>query len=412
MTTRDEAPKVDPAEIGGRAQVIRRQRGLSRDTVAALTNISTEHVAQLESGARRFDRRGLIEDVAHALDCSVPDLTGQPYLPVDRASADALAVIPGIREAIYGATLHEPPDVLPGSLTELQRQVDQVHQHLEQDRYSQAGQPLSLLLDALHVHAAQDSEARPAALAALVQTCQAAALIADTLGYQDLALAAAARGHQAATRLDDPTTRGLARFRLAQVWTHAGARDPAHTLNALALAELEPLADPSTTDNSAAVVLGLHHLLAAELAARAAHTADAYDHLDRARALAERTGHQTAARQHFGPTAVALWALCIAADLDDGPRACEQAPDQGEIDALNSRTLTGHYHLALARALAQDESGNRDDDAIRHLNLADNAAPVLLRNHPIARELIAQLTDRTRRYARHLDSMCHRFGFA
>jgi hypothetical protein len=271
---------------------------------------------------------------------------------------------------------------------------------------------MKLLLGALHVHAAQDNETRPVALAALAQACQGAALIADTLGYSDLALASAARSCEAATRIGDPVLLGLARFRLAQAWTHAGATDHAHTLNARALSELEALDDPFTPDTRAAQMLGLHHLLAAELAARAGRTVDAHNQLDRARTLAERTGQDTTGHQHFGPITVALWTLSIAADLGDGPPATHQAPNQGGIDSLNSLTVTGLYHLANARVLAQDDSGNRDDEAIEHLNLADHAAPVLLRNHPIARELIATLTDRTRRQAHHLQNMCHRFGVA
>ncbi|MBV9143182.1 MAG: hypothetical protein JO115_20085 [Pseudonocardiales bacterium] len=45
-------------------------------------------------------RRGLIEDLANALGCSVADLTGQPYLPPDRASAAALTTLPSIRLAL------------------------------------------------------------------------------------------------------------------------------------------------------------------------------------------------------------------------------------------------------------------------------------------------------------------------
>jgi hypothetical protein len=50
----------------------------------------------LELGQRGFNRRGLIDDLASALGCSVTDLTGQSYLPPDRATADAMATVPGI----------------------------------------------------------------------------------------------------------------------------------------------------------------------------------------------------------------------------------------------------------------------------------------------------------------------------
>ena len=83
----------EPIEIGRRAWLIRRHRGLSMDVVAGLAGISENDLSLLESGQRRFERRGLIEDLAHALGCPVAALTGQPYLPVDRATADALAVV-------------------------------------------------------------------------------------------------------------------------------------------------------------------------------------------------------------------------------------------------------------------------------------------------------------------------------
>ncbi len=52
-----------------------------------------------------------MDDLAAALGCSVADLTDQPYLPADRATADALAVVPGIELAVHDCTLHDVPDM-------------------------------------------------------------------------------------------------------------------------------------------------------------------------------------------------------------------------------------------------------------------------------------------------------------
>ena len=54
----------EPIGIGRRARVIRRLRGLTLDTVAGLTGIPEHDLSMLESGERRFGRRGLIEDLA------------------------------------------------------------------------------------------------------------------------------------------------------------------------------------------------------------------------------------------------------------------------------------------------------------------------------------------------------------
>jgi hypothetical protein len=234
------------------------------------------------------------------------------------------------------------------------------------------------------VHAAADNaDTRNPALAALVTAWHVAAVIAGMIGYHDLALSAGRRELDAATRLGDPVALGLARFGWAGAWNNIGARYQAHTANGLALAELAAVADPSAADTGAAELLGMHHLLAAKLAARTGRAGAADDHLDEARRLAGRTGERNTAQLHFGPTNVALWTMSVGADLGEGPRDYERVHhDPLDVECLNSRERTGSYHFDSARALAQ-HGGDRDDEAIRHLDLADQAAPVRMRNHPI-----------------------------
>ena len=76
-------------------------------------------MSRLETGQRQFERRGLLDDLAAALGCSVADLTGQLYLLPDRATADALATVPGIQLAIYDCTLHNVPDMPARPVNEL-----------------------------------------------------------------------------------------------------------------------------------------------------------------------------------------------------------------------------------------------------------------------------------------------------
>ncbi|MGH3870000.1 MAG: helix-turn-helix domain-containing protein [Pseudonocardiaceae bacterium] len=397
-----------PAEIGRRLRVIRRHRGLSLDGVAGPAGMSADHLSLLESGERRFERRGQVEDLANAVGCSVTDLTGQPYLPVDRATANALAVVPGIREALCDTTLDDPPDRPARPVAELARWAQQADEHLDQDRYAQAGRDLGMLLTELHVHAAAGAAGtRHPALAALVTACHVAASTVGMIGYHDLALSAGRRELDAATRLADPVALGSARFGWAWRWVDVGARPQAQAVNRLALAELDAVADPSAADLGAAELLGMHHLLAAKLAARAGRSDTASDHLGLARELAERTGERNTAMLHFGPTNVALWTLSVDVDLGAGLRAYEQA--QPDVAGLHSRSRTGCYHFDLARALAQD-GGARDDEATRHLDLADQAAPVRMRNHPIFRELTVELTQRAHRQLREADSLLDRFG--
>jgi transcriptional regulator with XRE-family HTH domain len=97
--------------IGARARMVRRRRGLSLDVAAGLAGITKGYLSMLENGQRGFNRRGLLEDLAAALGCSVVDLTGQPYLPTDRTSAETLAALPGIREVTYDSTVDNAPEV-------------------------------------------------------------------------------------------------------------------------------------------------------------------------------------------------------------------------------------------------------------------------------------------------------------
>lgn len=138
-------------EIGYRARTICRCRGLSLGVVAGLAGISAGYLSRLERGERRFDRGGLLSALAEAPGCSVVDLTGQPYLPADRAGAEALASLPAIREAVYDATLDDPPDIPARPVAELARRVREADQGRDQNRYATAGSELGALLSELHV---------------------------------------------------------------------------------------------------------------------------------------------------------------------------------------------------------------------------------------------------------------------
>ena len=97
--------------IGQRLRMIRRRRGMGQAVAAGLAGISKPYLSQLERGERGFNRRGLLDDLAAALGCSVADLIGRPYLQADRDTAEALATVPGISLAINDCTLDDVPDL-------------------------------------------------------------------------------------------------------------------------------------------------------------------------------------------------------------------------------------------------------------------------------------------------------------
>ena len=152
------------------------------------------------------------------------------------------------------------------------------------------------------------------------------------------------------------------------------------------------------------------HLFAAKLAARTGHRDDAAGHLDHAAELAARTGEHNTAWQHFGPTNVTLWRVAVGVDLGGGAAVYERAlRDAPDFDVLGSVDRSANFHFDLARALVSCD-GDRDAEAIRHLDTADRLAPQRIRPDPIARELVGVLDRRARHRVWELDSLRNRFG--
>jgi len=402
----------DARTIGARARVVRRRRGMSLTVAAGSAGITKGYLSMLEHGQRGFNRRGLIDDLAAALGCSVADLTGQPYLPADRATADAMATVPGIELAVCDCTLHDVPDMPARPVTELAQLARRANTHSDETRYALAGRDLGKVLSELHVHAVTgDSDTRRAALAALVEGCIAASGTVLALGRTSLAAALARRGYDAAERLGDPALTGFAAMQRAGSLIRLGARHRTARVLGAALVAVESAADPTAADNARAQAAGMLHLSSAQLASCEGRGEDADTHLTQAAELAKATGERNDLNFHFGPANVAAWSLAIGVELERGPDAAERAAaDLPRLAAaLASADRRSYLHLDIARGWAQAE-GDRDAEAIRHLDTADRVAPTRTRNDPVARELVLTLDRRARRRVWELDSLCHRFG--
>ncbi len=254
----------DAGAIGARARMTRRRRGLSLEVVAGLAGITAGYLSMLERGQRGFNRRGLLEDLAAALGCSVVDLTGQPYPPPDRTSADTLAALPGIREIIYDAEVDDAPQIQARPVDQLAAAVRRANEFRDAGRYGPAGRELGALLAELHAHtAAGGSDNRRAALPVLVEACHVAAAVTEVVGHQDLALACAVREAQAAEALgDDPALASLSAYSLGQTWLKVGARRKAAATLAKA-AKDSSNADPDAGDPAAAEMAGMVQLCSA-----------------------------------------------------------------------------------------------------------------------------------------------------
>jgi transcriptional regulator with XRE-family HTH domain len=401
------------ATIGERARMIRRRRGMSLQTTAELAGITKGYLSLLERGAKRFERRSLLENLANALGCSVVDLTGEPYVPVDRANADALATVPGLRLALNDYGVEERPNVEARPVDALLAWLDQASADRDQALYSAAGRDLGTLLVQLQERAHVGSPVdRRRSLAALVEGWVIAGAVTRNLGYVDLSASAARRAYDTALMLGEPAMIGFARWFWSYTLMRLAARNRATALLERTIDELAPTISLAGTDTTPAEIVGLAHLTAAQAAARDQRPDDAHVHLDAAAGIADRTGERNSLRRHFGPTNVAAWRLSIGVELGEGARAYADATAMPiNTQLLGSKERTAALHLDMARALAQ-EGGARDWDAIRHLDTADRLSPQLVRPDPVARELLAGLNGRPGKREWELRSLCHRFGLS
>jgi transcriptional regulator with XRE-family HTH domain len=383
----------DASAIGARARKIRTRRGLSLDVAAGLAGISKPYLSALERGQRGFNRRGLVEDLANALGCSVADLTGQPYLPADRDAADALAALPSIRLALNDFGPMDVPDVTPRPLEVLASLADKANEQCGQARYSLAGHDVGSLL--------AESQA---------SFFTVTGVVSSRAGNIDLATTAARRGYDLARQHDNRGLLGFARWYWALELTSMGARTRAHAVLSEGIDDLIPAVQSSAADTLPAEIVSMMHLQQARTAARQQRADDAHAHLDEAAHMADRVGERNGMRQHFGPTNVAAWRVSIGVELTEGAKAYEDATAAPiGIDALGSRERSSSLHFDFARVLTQ-EGGPRDGDSIRHLDTADRIAPQRIRGDPIARDLVLTLDRRARRRVWELDSLRNRFG--
>lgn len=401
----------DPSTIGARVRKVRTRRGLSLDVAAGLAGISKPYLSALERGQRGFNRRGLVEDLANALGCSVADLTGQPYLPPDRESARAKTVIAQIERGLNEATLEDVPDLQPRSLDVLDDWVRSATELRDTASYRSSGEGIDDTLIEIQVHLAiGEGRARLRAAELLTQAAYHAFVLATTFGYLHLAQLAAQRSFEAALIAERPELEAFAMFARAPSVARTGGRHRAVRMLDRALDDAQRLTTIRDGDTLGAETFGLLHLMGAHFAARNSDAAAAADHLDEAARVAVLTGERNGLRQHFGPTNVNVWRVGIGAELGQGPAAAERVEREPiDVDTLGSKDRLAALHLDLARSWAQAE-GDRDSDAIRHLDAADRIAPTRIRNDPIARDLVLTLDRRARRRVWELDSLRNRFG--
>jgi transcriptional regulator with XRE-family HTH domain len=393
---------VDPS-IGERIRTRRELRRWSIRHAASRAGVAHTTWSRIERGELRTDRY-MMADLAAALECSVTDLTGQPYLPADRALETAHAQVDQAWRAMMAHPLTEPPSSHGSRPFEvLVREAELVRDLYNRCDYAGA---LARLVDLVpELHCAAHGEHARLAMELMVPVYGVAMGALLNLGYPAHAWLAVERCVEAAQRLEDPVAMAVAACNSARVSASSGAYAPARSVCTRAADDLERhLAVPTALET-----LGFLHL------ARAHHTiglkdrASAGDHFAEAARIAERTGETSSWDLVFGPNNVALWTMAAELDTGEPGKALETASRAHVSDLPPTRQVA--FYIDMARGLADVR---REQDALRMLLTAERTAPQHARSSTAARVVARSLLSQARRSAggSELRGLCERMGVA
>jgi tetratricopeptide (TPR) repeat protein len=174
-------------------------------------------------------------------------------------------------------------------------------------------------------------------------------------------LSASLLARDAAERLDNPVSLGVAAFGQANGLLSWGSFD---------LAAQALHTDVSSGDDPQLV--GMLTLSESLLATATDRPADADGALYQAAELAEHTGEGNAHHMSFGPTNVAMWRTSAALEAGNHEHAAQLA-ESINPQRIVAPTRRANYWVNSGRALSQIRG--RRDDAVRALRLAERISP-------------------------------------
>jgi transcriptional regulator with XRE-family HTH domain len=380
--------------IGQRVALCRKAKGMSQEVLAHLLGRSHSWLTKVERGERQLDRMSLIVQIADVLKVDVTEITGVPYGPA--SGPPAHAAVPAIRRVLIGAgsgghDLTRPDGV--DSLPVLRARMMSANRLRHGAAYDRLGQILpSLLEDVQRAAVTVPDDEREAAQELIVDACHCGRAMLKALGYCDLAWIAVERGRETAERLGDPLVRAASAWNQAEVYLATGAVGKAIELCLAAIGQLdgEGIAESPPTVS----LVGMLHLKAAWGDGILGREHEADFHLREAGRLADLVGEgRNDFSTLFGPTNVVLHGVGVAMELGLPAKAIEEArPLNGGAGLAPERKV--RLKVDLARAYAHLR---RDDEARQLLMEGERVAPALLRAHPLAREIVAGMIQRSPR---------------
>ncbi|MFI5955796.1 helix-turn-helix domain-containing protein [Cryptosporangium sp. NPDC051539] len=375
--------------------------------IADRAGLDNSYLSRVERGERAINNRFVLNRLAAALECSVADLTGQPYVPADQELETAHRWVHSTRHSLLSLDLAEPAEAGPTRhIDQVAAEADLIAALRRSCDYAGITSRLPALLDELYAHATRGGETERA-LSLLIGVGNAAAYTLSRLGYPGDGYVAARIGHEAGQHLGDPVSRGVADFALAHaVGGGGGAYRRMLTIADRATGRLSAVKDtPDSLETR-----GMLTLTAATGHLGVGDVTRARDALAEAKQIAGVTGER-GGWSHFGPTNASFWEVALEVDMGNPGRAVEIARTV-QPSAVDSPSRQVAFHLDVARALTSLRG--RHHEATRQLLTAERLAPQRTRSAPHARETARELAETAKKAAvgPDLRGFCERAGVA
>lgn len=376
--------------VGDRVRVSRTAAGQTRTVVAGLSGVTPDYLYQIERG-QKLPTVAVLDQLAEVLRVPLADLL--PPDPKPRAPREICA--PG--DAIYRALTHPRAEVTEAdSLTDLHRDVVNAW-HIWQTsphRYSLLTDRLPLLVErteaALCASAADNEKDRRALHGCAADLYCLLRSVTKRTGRNDVSLLVADRAMRAAEATDQPLRIAAARWNLTQVLLADGQAEGAESVAMHAAEDLRPF----LADNLDAVALrGSLLLIAAVAAARQRHGWIARDRLNHVVPLAALTSERNTVWTAFGPTNVAMYAVCVEVEIGEAVEGLRLAQ---QVDYLASPSIERRVAFLLDQARGYQQ--RRDySSALLLLTTVEREAPEDIEHRPAAHTVLRAVIERGRR---------------
>lgn len=388
--------------VGARLTRQRTLSGLTRQQLAACSEVGASLIAQVERGVVAASP-AFTAAVARALSVEVDTLYGQPYGPVITDPTTDHATVPALRAALDSEDDPQPTDAAL-TVAQVRARLDECDQHRAAARYRQLSIALPELLRqgyALATGACPGAETE-VVRALLTDAALLAQTVAYRFGYLDLAALCNHCARDSAQRSGDPLRVAVTAGQHALLRLHRG-----DYFGVLLLTDRAHAAIVDQTSPAADAVRVALHLREAITHARIGTGDRAGEHLTAARELIARG---VPASPYCTVTATEanldIHTVAVSVELGDVTTALTRAK-QIKIPTGEEPARLARHWIDLARAATLHGDHPQALDALYR---ARQVAPQLTRYHPQAHETVHLLTEHDRRATNSLAGFAHWAG--